>query len=123
MWVGCGASGSTLPTTAVSMSVDIVCEGEKEKQEEIFGRCFRGGLELGANRDTEWLPLAVELYLQLFWRVVCQGSLMLEYPLHPTFALCPTAMVFRSLMFGSSRTHTTYLFTQPLIGSLLPSIF
>lgn len=35
MWVGCGASRATLPESAVSMSVDIICEGENEQQEGI----------------------------------------------------------------------------------------
>lgn len=70
-----------------------------------------------------WKGCPFELYLQLFWRVVCQGSLMLEYPLHLTFALCPTVMVFRGLMFGSSGTHMTYLSTPPLTESLLSRVF
>lgn len=71
------------------------------------------------------MPLVVELYLQLFWRVVCQGSLMLEHPLHLTFALLPHCHGLQGpdVMFGSSRTHMTYLSTQPLIGSLLPRVF
>lgn len=48
------------------MSVDIVCEGEKEQREEVLSRFYRGFLELDRNRDTERLSLAVICILGSF---------------------------------------------------------
>lgn len=108
MWVGCGASGATSPTSSVSMSEDIICEGENEQQEGIFGR-FSGLLELGSS-------LAMELYpWSLLGSCLSGKHAAVGLFLHPTFTLCspprPHTKVFRDLMSRPSSARPPYLST------------
>lgn len=78
MWVGCGASGATSPTSSISMSEDIICEGENEQQEGIFGR-FSGLLELGSSLAMELYPWS--LLGSCLSGKLLSGSLFTPHPL------------------------------------------
>lgn len=108
MWVGCGASGATSPTSSVSMSEDIICEGENEQQEGIFGR-FSGLLEPGTS-------LAMKLYpWSLLGSCLSGKHAAVGLSLYPTSTLCspfPCTKVFRDLMSRPSRARLHYLSTS-----------
>lgn len=89
MWVGCGASGATSPTSSVSMSEDIICEGENEQQEGIFGR-FSGLLEPGTS-------LAMELYPWSLLGSCLSGKHVAVGPLFTPHLLCAPPPLHKGL--------------------------